>query len=98
MAKAGVKPVEKWVDNYVLSTVRGMYNTYRYWRDQIYSEDHSIGNACKWGVAQLFAGVGDNHREKYADCFETISAISKSLAEYCRTSLFVREASEVENP
>jgi len=72
-----VKSIEECVLNYIISVVPGAIKTKWYWMKQGYNEDHAIGNAMKYGIGQLSAGVGDSYDR------ETCARILREMADIC---------------
>ncbi len=88
-----VKPMEKIVANYVLSTVRGVFNTAQHWIEEGYSVDHAIDNAWRYGLGMLRSGVGETvDWETAANHFRQLGTIANILADRCgETASKIRE-------
>jgi hypothetical protein len=79
-----VKSMEKSTANYLLSAVRGMFNTAQYWMAQGYDADHAIGNAWKYGYGMLRSSVGDTLDWQTAEnYFGQLATIANLLADKC---------------
>ena len=76
--------MEKVVANYLLSTVRGMFNTAQYWMEQGYSADHAIENAWQYGHGMLLSSVGGTvDWETAENLFRQLESIANLLADRC---------------
>ena len=84
---------EEYHRKYALSTVSATLKTYRHWLRQGYSEEHSMKNAIKYGVAQIQSIVTPDSVQNSLHDFEMLSTISQRLADVLREKL---EATGVE--
>ncbi len=78
---------EKAVRNYVVSTVKGTFQTYQHWLAQGYSQMHAIDNAMKYAAGQLRSGVSVDNIQQSLDDIETISIIAQTIAIILRRDL-----------
>ena len=72
---------------YALSTVSATLKTYHHWLRQGYSEEHSLKNAIKYGVAQIQSIVTPDSTQDSLQDFEMLSTISQRLANVLREKL-----------
>ncbi len=81
-----IKPIETWVENYVVSTIPGMLKQTRYWLQKGFPMDHAIENAIKYGRGQLHAGIGTTVTPERAETlFRMLASIANAMADYCST-------------
>jgi hypothetical protein len=53
-----IKSVEDTLEEYVLSTVKGAYNTKKHWMNKGYDENSSIDRAIRYAFGQINSGIG----------------------------------------
>jgi len=75
-----VKPIEEWVENYVISTIQGAFKTKRHWMKEGYDEKHAIKNAVNYALGQLKASVSSDNIETTIKAFREMAVIATTFA------------------
>ena len=81
-----IKPIEEWVENYVIGTIQGMFKQKRHWLQKGFPMERAIKNAINYGINQLSAGVGSTvTSERAEEMLREIATIANAMADFCST-------------
>lgn len=79
------KSIENTIEEYVISTVIGAYNTKKHWKKRGFDEPSSIDKALNYAYGQINSGIGETFTWEDAEkSFRELSDIANALAVYCK--------------